>query len=346
MVVASEHLDKWLVPLATRFLPGVIKRIPELIKTLRSRDFLLFAEASVLALVVVAFFIAIVLSMHLVIGRRRALVFVSFQHDREAVADRIVAEMLRSGLSHVKLPFVENPDHDTLLDQVRQAVRGCDVFVCVPGRSPSFVESEVSMAFGLQKPMLFVVSEADTPRLPNTAKKGYPIFSLERLEPEAFRHLIAFSSYVARDWSSTLRLYGAVFSHLGKCSGLLAPVYVVSLLVALGASELTGTSPTPLAREMPRSFLPWIQSVLTNPAIYCFIATSVLLFLVVYCVFFVSRNVLRTRIRLAISTRKFSETFLPETLEYSLTKAGLLEALFRAELVAEHELVRPVAQHG
>jgi hypothetical protein len=175
----------------------------------------------------------------------------------------LAAEMARSGISHMKLPFGESPDHDRLLDQVREAIRDCDVFVCVPGSRPSFVESEVSMAFGLEKPLLFVVSDADTPRLPNTAKKGYPVFTLARLQREEFRPLVNFCSYLAGDWRSTVRLYASVFSHMGKCAILLIPVYFVSLVIAL---VLTGTSPRPVAPEPTQSLLPWIQSVLSNPA--------------------------------------------------------------------------------
>jgi hypothetical protein len=101
----------------------------------------------------------------------------------------LASEMANSGIAPVRLPFVQNTDHDTLLDKVKQAIRDCDVFVCLPGKTPSFVESEVLMAFGLEKPLLFVLAEKDTPRLPNTAKKGYPMFALERLETERFRTL-------------------------------------------------------------------------------------------------------------------------------------------------------------
>jgi PhoD-like phosphatase/O-methyltransferase domain len=246
----------------------------------------------------------------------------SFQPGREASADALAAEMARSAIRQAKLPFIESPDHDTLLDQVKQEIRDCDVFVCVPGSRPSFVESEVSMAFGLEKPLLFVLIEADTPRLPNTAKKGYPVFALERFQREGFGTLVNFCSYPAADWRSTVRLYGAVLAHIRACAKLAGAICLVSI-VAL--TRVMGASAMPDLTDPGGSFLGWTQAFVSNRAILWIIATSLVLFLVPYGLFSMTRLVLRAKLRRVIAGKKFSDSFLPETLAYSLTRADLLK---------------------
>jgi hypothetical protein len=86
------------------------------------------------------------------------------------------------------------------------------------------------MAFGLDKPLLFVLIEADTPRLPNTAKKGYPLFALERVQREGLRTLVNFCSYLAADTRSTLRLYGAALTHWIICAIIVVVCYFVSIV--------------------------------------------------------------------------------------------------------------------
>ena len=53
--------------------------------------------------------------------------------------------------------------------------------------------------------------------------------------------------------------------------------------------------------------------------------------------FFISRFVFRTQLRRAISSKKFSQSFLPETLDYSLKKVDLLRILYLGDIVPEHE---------
>jgi hypothetical protein len=85
----------------------------------------------------------------------------------------------------------------------------------------------------------------------------------------------------------------------------------------LGKRFASAVSIATFAPEPTQSLLPWIQFVLSNPEIYCFVASGVVLFLVLYIVFFASRQALRGRIRRAISAKKFSESFLPEILDYT-----------------------------
>jgi hypothetical protein len=167
-------------------------------------------RAFVVAIVLAALLIGAVVAVHLLISlarKRRTRVFISFHHEREAIADVLTDEMTKCGICAEKLPFVESPDHDTLLEQVNQEIRDCDIFVCVPGKFSSYVENEVSKASGLEKPMLFVFVEADAPpHLPDQAKKGCPVFALEELQLEGFQTLANFCSYLAADWRSTSRL--------------------------------------------------------------------------------------------------------------------------------------------
>lgn len=323
-----QALNNWLRPLVERFTNSEV------------------IQAFFFAIFLAAFLIGICMVVNLVIGRRRARVFISFQHERDSIADALASELARSGISPVRLPFVEDPNHDILLDQVKRAIRDCDVFVCLPGRRPSFVESEVMMAFGLEKPIVFVLIEADTPRLPNTAKKGYPMFALERLQFEKSRILANFCSYLAADWRSTARLYGAIFAfgYWSLVVGLLL-AYLVSILATLG---VMGPSVLPKV-DAHGSLLLWASDVVHDPPTLCFVVIFLVIFFVPYSVFMMTRLRIRSRIRQAISAEKFSESlfsesFLSKALDYSLAGEDLLKVLYRSDIPAEHESEASKAQ--
>jgi hypothetical protein len=319
----------------------------------------------ILAIVLAALLIGAVFAVHLLISvvrKPRTRLFISFQHEREPIADALAEEMTKCGMRAKKLPFVESPDSDTLLDQVKQEIRDCHVFICVPGNRPSFVEHEVSMAFMDEKPLLFVLIEADAPHLPDTAKKGYPVFALGELQREGFRTLANFCSYLTADWRSTVRLYGAVFHHLKACAQLVVAVYIVSLVILTNLFE----RPSPfvgLATSGPLEELITIVSdalrdqleetrkliyqghitidAVSNPGILLFLGPPLMLFLVPYGLFFITRWAKRARLRSVISGKKFRDTFIPETLAYSLTRTDLLKIFYHGEIVAHHESGRP-----
>jgi hypothetical protein len=308
---------------------------------------LLFISAIVLA----ALLIGAVFAVHWLISlvrKRRTRVFISFHHEREPIADALADEMTKCGIRAEKLPFVESPDSDTLLDQVNQGIRDCDIFVCVPGKFPSFVDGEVSKAHGLLKPMLFVFVEADAPpRLSNYAKKGYPVFALEGLQREGFRTLVNFCSYLAADWRSTARLYAAVFRHLKACAELIVAVFIVSIVI------LTNVANPQIAEETKKLIdqghtiderLGSLRTVVSNPEILWFLGPPLILFLVPYGLFFISRWANRANVRRVISGKKFRDTFIPETLAYSLTRADLLKILYQGDIVKHHESGRPDAK--
>jgi hypothetical protein len=225
------------------------------------------------------------------------------------------------------------------------------------------------MAFMVEKPLLFVLIEADASHMPNTAKKGYPVFALEGLQREGFRTLANFCSYLAADWRSTVRLYQAVFHHLQACAQLAVAVYIFSIVIL---TDIMGTSGRPDVVDAPEravqilkeanfphppekgysghidqghtidehksgSLLESLQTGVSKPAILWFFGASLTLFLVPYGVFFITRLTLRAKLRRVISGKKFRDTFIPETLAYSLKRADLLKILYHGDIVAHHE---------
>jgi hypothetical protein len=296
---------------------------------------ILFASA----IVSDALLIGTVCAVHLLISlirKPRTRVFVSFQHEREPIAEMLASEMTKFGIRAEKLPFVESPDHDTLVYQVSRGIRDCDVFVCVPGKRPSFVDNEVGVALGAKKPMLFVLIEADAPHLPNFAMKGYPVFALERLQRlhrAGFRILASFCSYLAADWRSTVRVYGAVFNHLLAFSGIVFAVFLTSTVILTGF--ITGSSRRPDVAVPPVEFLP--TAVYNLVFLACFVS-PLILFLIFYGLFFITRWVKRAQIRNMTCGQKFRDSFIPKTLGYSLTRAHLRKILYRGDIVAHHEL--------
>jgi hypothetical protein len=322
----------------------------------------------ILAIVLAALLIGAVFAVHLLISlvrKRRTRVFISFQHEREPIADALAAEMIKCGIRAEKLPFVESPDSGTLLVQVTQEIHACDVFVCVPGKCPSFVDHEVFAALQAKKPQLFVLIEADAPHLPNTAWKGYPVFALEALQREGLRTFANFCSYLAADWRSTVRLYAAVFHHLQACAQLAVAVYTFSIVIfiltnVLGSSRGPDVANRPertaaqiaeetarklITREGRGSLLGSPRPVASNPATRWFLVATLILSLVPYGLFFIKRLVLRAQLRRAISEKEFfRDTFIPETLAYSLTRADLHKILYHGDIVAHHESGRPDAK--
>ena len=314
----------------------------------------------ILAIVAGALLIGAVFAVHWLISlvrKRRTRVFISFQHEREPIADALVDEMTKCGIRAEKLPFVESPDSDRLLIQVKQQIRDCDVFVCVPGKRPSFVDYEVGMAFQIDKLLLFVLIEADAAHLPNTALKGYPVFALERLEREGFRTLANFCSYLAADSRSTARLYAAVFHHLKACAGLAVSVFLFSAVILTFVMRSSPHSPekkyfsrinhehTIIDQHKRGSLLGLPRTVVPSPATLGFFVPTLILFLVPYSLFFMNRLTLQANLRAVISGKKFSrDTFIPETLAYGLKGADLHKILYHGDIVKHHESGRPDAK--
>jgi hypothetical protein len=296
----------------------------------------------ILGIVLAALLIGAVFAVHWLISlvrKRRTRVFISFHHEREPVADVLADEMTKCGIRAEKLPFVESRDSDTLLEQVRQQIDDCDIFVCVPGNRQSFVDYEVSSAYQVKKPILFVLIEADAPQLPDTAMKGSPVFTLEGLRREGFRTLANFCSYLAADSRSTARLYKAVFHHLQYCGGLAVAVYVFLMVI------LTYVMPFIDQHYKSGSLLGPPPTLVPKSAIFWFVAATLILFLVPYGLFFVTRLTIREDVRHVISGKKFTrDTFIPETLAYGLKGVDLHKILYHGDVVTHHESDRPDAK--
>ena len=178
-----------------------------------------------LALLTACAVLICIFSLHILLRfllRKKGRVFISYYHKDEELATEVSERLIDSGLLTVKLPFIKEVDHDDLLDSIRHEILDCDVFLCIPGGNPSFVENEVSMAFSLDKPQVFLVSTERPARLPNTAKKGFPLFNLGLSRQESFRTIALLCSYISHDKNATLRFYGLLFNYVGSCIALVA----------------------------------------------------------------------------------------------------------------------------
>jgi hypothetical protein len=175
------------------------------------------------------------------------------------------------------------------------------------------------------------------------------VFALGALQREGFRTLANFCSYLAADWRSTARLYAAVFRHLKACSQLTVAVFIVSIVILTNVM-----SPNPqIVEETKKLFyqghtidehLGSLRTIVSNPEILWFLGPPLILFLVPYGLFFISRWANRAKVRRVISGKKFRDTFIPETLAYSLTRADLHKILYHGDIVAHHESGRPDAK--
>jgi hypothetical protein len=197
------------------------------------------------------------------------------------------------------------------------------------------------MAFGLGKPLVFILSETDTPRLPNTAKRGYPMFALERVQNRGFRTLALFCSYLAADWRSTVRLYATVLalSLPGFFAGI-ALEYLVSILATL---HIVGYSDLPKAKLVSGPLLSSVRNLSHDPPTLCMVLVTMALLLIPYVVLLAGRFRLRARIRRAAAGEVFSESLLSpyllsNLLSYSLAGADLLKMLYRGDVHREHEV--------
>jgi TIR domain-containing protein len=265
------------------------------------------------------------------IRRGRARVFVSYQHDQDSIVGDIVRQMTNAGLRVERLPYVDAPDHDALLDEIKRQIQRCEVFLCVPGPNPSFVDNEVSMAFALERPLLFVAADPNSPKIPNTAKIGYPVFDLKRLNAAGIQTLAAFCSYVAGDWRSKLRIYGTLVRYYRQCLAGLGVLYV---LVIIAMTRLPTHSNHPHARSLS-DWLSWFFS--SREALILF-GISLAYLAIPYAIFCFIRFAFQRRLRVALSHQTFENGLLPYVQDTSLEGQDIVSILCRAKPVAYHEL--------
>jgi hypothetical protein len=161
---------------------------------------------------------------------RRARVFVSYQHRLEDVATGIAERLKNKHLNPIKLPFLDSPEHNSLLDEVKTRISKSDLVVCIPGEKPSFVENEVAMAFAMEKPLVFVSTNEYLSRIPNTAKHGYPIVNLNSLDEGGWNSFCNFCIYVTGYNISLINMCICVITKFFRILGTFVLLYILVFL--------------------------------------------------------------------------------------------------------------------
>ncbi len=135
----------------------------------------------------------------------RTKAFISFSNQQEETAEAIEKCLSQANIRPIRIPYVENSSHQTIVADVLEGIAKCNLLICIPSNAGSFVDSEVLAASASRKPIIFVISDCFG-SLPNTADKRYPVFSLERLRENRFKPLVVFTSYLTNDLTSTARM--------------------------------------------------------------------------------------------------------------------------------------------
>ncbi len=255
---------------------------------------------------------------------RRARIFVSYQHSFEDVASAIAERLKTRGLNPTKLPFVENPEHDSLLDTIRERITRSDLIVCIPGERPSFVENEVSMAFAMQKPMIFVSTNDYLGRIPNTAKRGYPVINFNSLDEGGWNAFVNFCQYVCGYNVALINMCLCVMNRYLRILGMFA----VFCAVVFAAVVLLAD------RETVSRNVDLIENAI--------VVSMVALFVVPYLAFTSVRMGVAKNLRRIIGSQRFDLDIAPPTLTYNLRKADVIDILFKGSIIADHESKEPV----
>ena len=248
----------------------------------------------------------------------RAVVFVSYHHDRigdaKLMEDRIVATGMRCEI----VEFDTEADHDRLLDQIMAGIRACDLMVCLPGNRESFVDNEVFAAASMKKPIVFCLTGGPESRLPNTAKKGYPIVASPSRDGFNWNTFLCFCAYVAGDTEAKRRIHAAVADYLGRIAWLLLGSYLISAALVSFALSL----PSTLDSAVPFLLFGLLNSFFVGiPTVW----------------FFSSRFRTRAVLRNVVANRLFAAEFVPKTMDSSLTRSSLFELLVLDEVPAVHQ---------
>jgi hypothetical protein len=324
------HISKYISGTAIFKLLDLVLQRATSIDTLNA-----FLISFLIATLIVLFVFLIHVSISFLF-KRKSKIFISYQHDHEDLADELINKINGFYTVAVKLPFIKNPDHNSLLTNIKREISSCDIFICLPGKNASFVENEVMMAFGLDKPILFIMTEAEYPYIPNTAKKGYPIFILNQLKMDGFRILTDFCSYLASNLHSTLMIYASIFKHIGNCIKLIILFYIYFILATRFIIDHKNENmPIILQHGFKLNNL---SLILNDSRILTFITTNLMIFLIPYWSFFANRIFMRAKIRGTVTKINFNEEFLPKTLTYSLTRHKIKKNLFPQKVFAHYEV--------
>lgn len=294
------------------------------------------------AVAVASVLFAAVAFVHWAVVRVRrpvATVFISYEHRREATAAAIEHAFGRSGLLAHRLPFRDDVVHDELLDAVHAGVHGCDVFVCVPGDRSSFVDVEVSMAFALGKPMVFVLDAASGARLPNTAKKGYPLFDESALRARSYAVLVSFARLIAADAGTVLQPYRAAVDNLFRSFALVLGIWLLCLSIgSLFVDKAAIYRLDVQVQGLPQSL--WNGEFGEGPLLIYTVVNGILIALP-FAAYALAQAWLRRRVRRAVAGQRFAALALPQKLEPGLVRAELVESLCTVDVLAQHERGTP-----
>ena len=162
--------------------------------------------------------------------KRVVRAFISFSHSMEEIAVFLEKELIAKGMRVLRVPYKEHAAHQEIVVNVLNYISECDALLCIPGRTSSFVESEVMAASASKKAIFFLIPERDG-TLPDTADKRYPIFKLENVLDDKFVSCIDFLGYCACDFRSTLKLLNESISICARVvfSKTTSTIFVVGL---------------------------------------------------------------------------------------------------------------------
>jgi hypothetical protein len=251
---------------------------------------------------------------------RRARVFVSYQHLSEDLAIDIFERLRMYHIKPIMLPFRENVEHDLLLDDVKTNIARSDAVVCIPGETPSFVENEVAMAFALEKPLFFVTRSDHLSRIPNTAKKGYPIVNLNVLDEGGWASFCKFCLYICGYNIALLHLCFCVLRSFIKISVLLILGYALMFLVILWMVD----------KNVIQQRIELVEYLIT--------AITVVFFVLPYALFTNARMTVARKLRRFIGGQNFTLEAVPRSLTYKLRKSEVNDILFKGNILADHEI--------
>jgi hypothetical protein len=254
-------------------------------------------------------------------GRPKARVFISYRYyDRNDLAERAEQELAKLEVEVSRLPFKQAAEHDAMIDEIYNAIRSSDILLCIPGASESFIESEIAFAYGQRKPVILLLDPDNSPRVPNTAKKGIPVFHSKSVEKTEYNALAEFCSYLAADRRSTAALYRRAFLRAGSVSSIAVPLCFVSTIYINAYIKAFGD----------KSVVDWSLFIVPYSVILILaFATSLL-------VTIGSRAVARQRLKKAITGKRFTPEDLPIIMPGDL-REKLIDCLYTGELKGLHE---------
>lgn len=151
----------------------------------------------------VTLFAALLLSS---LRRRTPNVFLSYHHSMLSDVGPLAKTLRTHGFRPLYVPFETAPEHDALLDQIYSLIQRADFVLCLPGPSPSFVESEISAAIVRKLPVFFLLLQSHS-GIPNTANHSYPVLRLDYLRKVAYAPLVKLIEYMHGRPTTTFRLY-------------------------------------------------------------------------------------------------------------------------------------------